>query len=66
MVQYMKVTSRLPAKRAQDKTDALTGADMGRPARVMELRAMVKANQYRMSPRKIAAAILARALSRSR
>jgi hypothetical protein len=32
----------------------------------MELRAMVKANQYRISPRKLAEQILARALSRRR
>jgi anti-sigma28 factor (negative regulator of flagellin synthesis) len=67
MVVYMKVTgSRLPARKApQHKAVAMAGGeDIGRQARVTELRGMVKAKNYRVDSYKLATRILARALSR--
>jgi hypothetical protein len=66
MIVYMKVTgSRLPARKAQHKAVAMAGGDFGRQARIMELRGMVKAKNYRVDSYKLAVGILARALSRS-
>jgi anti-sigma28 factor (negative regulator of flagellin synthesis) len=66
MVVYMKVTGRLPPKKAHDKALAAMGAgDVGRQARVTELRGMVSAGKYRVDSRKLAVRILARALSRT-
>jgi hypothetical protein len=66
MVVYMKVTgSRLPAKKAPAKAVVLAGGDIGRRARVTELRGMVKARTYRVDSYHLAVKILARALSRS-
>ena len=63
MILYMKVTgSRLPAKKAPHRAVALAGGDVGRQARVTELRGLVKAKKYHVSPRRLAAMILARAL----
>ena len=64
---YMKVTgSRLPAKKAAShKAIALSGGDVGRQARVTELRGMIRSRTYRVDPYKLATRILARALSRS-
>jgi hypothetical protein len=66
MIVGMKITgSRLPAKKAQHKAVALAGAYVGRRARVLELRGMVKAKDYRVDSQNLAVRILARALSRS-
>jgi hypothetical protein len=63
---YMKVTgSRLPAKKAAShKAVALSGGDVGRQARVTELRSLVKAKAYRVDSYRLAVRILARALTR--
>jgi hypothetical protein len=63
---YMKVTgSRLPAKKAvPHKAVAFSGGDVGRQARVTELRALVRAKAYRVDSYKLAVKILARALTR--
>jgi hypothetical protein len=63
---YMKVTGRLPAKKAQTpKGLVAAGAeDITRQARVTELRGLVSAKKYRVDSQKLAVRILARALAR--
>jgi hypothetical protein len=65
MVEYMKVTgSRLPAKKVAHKAVAMGGVDVGRQARVRELRGLVKAKLYQVDSYRLAVKILARALVR--
>jgi anti-sigma28 factor (negative regulator of flagellin synthesis) len=63
----MKVTGRLPAKKAATPKGILAAGahDITRQARVTELRGLVSAKMYRVDSRKLAASILARALARS-
>ena len=61
----MTVTSRLPSKgNAVSKEIATASGDVARQARIIELRRMVAAGQYRVEPYKLALRIMVRALSR--
>jgi anti-sigma28 factor (negative regulator of flagellin synthesis) len=62
----MKVTGRLGTKKSvRDKAIAAAGSgDIGRQARVEELRRMVAGGRYRVDPYRLALRILVRALSR--
>lgn len=62
----MKVTGRLSAKKSiQAKALAAAGtSDIGRQARVMELRRMVASRRYRVDPYRLALRIMVRALAR--
>jgi anti-sigma28 factor (negative regulator of flagellin synthesis) len=65
MGEYMKVTGRHPAKIAPSKAVASAGiADMGRAARVKELKRLVSTGRYHVNPTHLAARILIRALGR--
>jgi anti-sigma28 factor (negative regulator of flagellin synthesis) len=62
----MKVTGRHPAK-SQSPNKAIASAgtsEMGHGARVKELKRLVAAGRYRVSPARVAARILIRALAR--
>lgn len=62
----MKVTGRHPAKSTSpDKAIASAGThEIGRSARVKELKRLVATGRYRVNPTRLAAKILIRALGR--
>jgi hypothetical protein len=63
----MKVTGRLPAKKHTPEKAVVVagGEDIGRQARVVELRSMVRAKRYKVDSYKLAVNIFARAMARS-
>lgn len=66
MGEYMKVTGRHPAKSiSSNKAIASAGtSDLGRNARIRELKKLVATGRYRVNPTHLAAKILIRALGR--
>jgi anti-sigma28 factor (negative regulator of flagellin synthesis) len=63
----MKVTGRHPAKSISSQNKAVVSAgtsDLGRNARLRELKRLVATGRYRVNPTHVAAKILIRALGR--
>jgi anti-sigma28 factor (negative regulator of flagellin synthesis) len=65
MGEYMKVTGRHSAKIAPSKAVVSAGTtEIGHVTRVKELKRLVSSGRYRVSPTRLAARILIRALGR--